>query len=161
MQDAEIVEEVGRKRFLIDAFLYSASLPAGRGPDASLKHAVTGHFLQAVVLELIIKAFYELDLRRRAPFTHNVVRLYRQLRQESREFLESAFEEARERRGQQFSGIEDVEFHPLEHVLQNNETTVKNFKYDAKGVPSNSAADGTFYRIVRQRIEDKVDELNV
>ncbi len=161
MEDAQIVEEVRKKRFLIDAFLYSASLPSGGEPEGTLKHAVTGHFLQAVVLELIIKTFYELDLKKRAPFTHDVEKLYQELPRESRAFLESAFDEARERRRKQFSGVEDVEFHPLQDVLRNNEMTVKNFKYDAMAVPSNSSADGDFYRAVLQHIKNKAEESNV
>jgi hypothetical protein len=157
MRNAPIAELVQKKTFLISAFLHSASLPSGGGPDSTLKHAVTGHFLQAVMLELIIKAFYELDLRKAAPFNHDIATLFQQLTQGTKNFLNLRFDEARERQKRQFVGIDDIKFHSLQEVLSNNEKTVKNFKYDAMGAGSNSSADGEFYREVLQSIQAKVE----
>lgn len=161
MQSEEIKMHVHRKRFLIDAFLHTASLPSGTGSKAVLRHSVTVHFLQAIVLELIVKMLYELDLRKSAPFTHNLTKLFNELSKETKDYLVAKFDEARDRRRQQFSTINDVEFHSFQIVLANNEKTVINFKYDAKGVPSNSSADDAFYMKVFEYIDSKVGGLNV
>ena len=160
MTQDEIKEVVKKKHFLVGSFLYTASLPCGDAPEQVLKHYVTGHFLQAVVLELIIKLLYELDLNKNAPFTHNIMNLFNELKQETKDLLELRFDEARNRRRKQFQGIKDVKFHPLQDVLINNEMTIKNFKYDAMGVHSNSSADGIFYNEVFKYIDKKVKELN-
>ncbi len=161
MGAGEIKQQVQKKRFLIDAFLYSASLPSGAGRDQVLRHSVTRYYLQAVVLELVIKMFYELDLRKPAPFTHNLVNLFNELNKETKDFGVAKFDEARNRRRKQFEQIKDVEFHPLQDVLANNEMIVKNFKYDVIGVPSNSSVDGTFYDEVFKYIDRKISDLNV
>lgn len=161
MQDVEIVESVRKKRFLINAFLHSASRPSGGGSELALKHAVTGYFLQAVTFELLIKILFALDQKKEAPFTHNLLKLYRDLKSSTREFIENKYDEARERRRQQCAQIQDVDFHPLDTVLRNNEKTVKNFKYDAMGVDSNSSIDSIFYNEIFMYIDLRLGELHV
>ena len=161
MQGAEIANAVRKKCFLIKAFLFSASLPSGEAPDSVLKHGVTSHFLQAMVLELLVKIFFELDTNREAPFTHNLPKLYKKLRSATQQHIEAKYNEAHERKCQRFVQVPDVTFHPFSDVLQNNEKTVKNFKYDAMGVDSNSAFDSTFFQEVFAYIDQRVDQLNV
>ncbi|MDN3562719.1 hypothetical protein [Vreelandella neptunia] len=161
MQGAEVAEAVRKKRFLINALLFSASLPSGGGSDPALKHAVTGHFLQAVVLELLVKIFYELDTNKGAPFTHNLPRIYRDLKSATQQHIEAKYDEARERKRKLFVQIPDVTFHPFSDVLRNNEKTVKNFKYDGMGVDSNSAFDSTFFQEIFSYIDQRVDQLSV
>lgn len=120
MQDAEVERQVKKKRFLIDAFLCTSSIKASDGPDKVLKHAVTSHFLQAVILELIIKLLYELNQKDTAPFTHNILRVFNELNQDTKDHLVSKFDKARARQQEQFGGIDDVQFYPLEDVLANN-----------------------------------------
>jgi HEPN domain-containing protein len=161
MQDAEIAELVRKKRFLINAFLFSGSLSPGAGPDSALKHAITGHFLQAVVLELLVKILFELDTKKQAPFTHNLPKVYKELDSTTRKKIEDSYGLARERKRQLFANIPDVTFGPLSDVLRNNETIVKNFKYDAMGVESNSAFDAEFYNEISSYIDQRVSELRV
>jgi hypothetical protein len=103
---------------------------------------------------------FELDCRKTAPFTHDLPAIFGQLDQSTKTFLEDSFYEARERRTHQFTSVSDnVQFQSLEDVLAANESTVKNFKYDAVATRSNSSADALFYREVVEFIEDKVNNL--
>jgi len=160
MKDVEIQEQVKKKLFLLNSFLHTASLPSGGESDSALKHSVTVHFLQSVVMELIIKVFFELDCKKAAPFTHNLPKIYKNLSADTKSMLEEKFNEARKRREQQFAMISsDVVFHSLSDVLINNEKTVKNFKYDAMAVQFNSSADNAFYKEVIDYIKMKESRL--
>jgi hypothetical protein len=139
-----VIESTRKKRFMIEAFLYSASLPCDNDNRARLKHAITGRYLQAVVLELIIKTLYELDHHREASFTHNLLSIYNDLESSTRLFFEDRFNESLDRSRRSPLGKE-VDFHKLEDVLRLNSDVVRNFKYDAKGINCNSSADGMFY----------------
>ena len=161
MQDAEVAEFVRKKQYLVNAFLFSGSLPPGAGPDPARKHAVTGHFLQAVVLELLVKMLFELDMKKQAPFTHNLPKVYKELKASTQKHVEDSYDLARERKRQQFSNIPDVTFGSLADVLRNNEKTVKNFKYDAMGDDSNSAVDAEFYNEILSYIDQRVSQLRV
>ncbi len=132
MKNEEIRKQVNKKIFLIRSFLYTSSLPPGEGPDSALKHSTSSHFLQSVVLELIIKMIYELSLKKAAPYSHNVLKMYNDLDKQARKFLEERFNQARDRKKKMFSEIDkSVIFHSLTDVLDSNEKTIKNFKYDA------------------------------
>lgn len=161
MQDAELSESVKKKRFLINAFLHTASLPSGSCPDMILKHAVTRHFLQAVTLELLIKMLFELDQQNGAPFTHNLPKLYGKLKKSTRAFIEEKYDDAQKRRRRQFSQIPNIKFHSLDTVLTNNEKTVKNFKYDALAADSNSSVDYVFYNEIFSYIDQRLRELRL
>ena len=152
--------QVNKKLFLLDSFLLTAGLRPNDNPQAVLKHAVTGYFLQSLALELILKMLFELDCRKTAPFTHDLPALFSELDRSTKTFLEDRFNEARERQVHQFaSASEDFQFQSLDDVLAANESTVKNFKYDAVATRSNSSADALFYREVVEFIEDKLNNL--
>jgi hypothetical protein len=155
LEISEFKERIRKRRFLMDAFLYTSSLRGGSDEKSVLKQAVTGYYLQAVVLELVIKMLYELDRKKAAPFSHRLGDIFHAINQESQEFLEARFDEARDRRRKQFAKFEDVVFHPLGQVLSNNERIVRDFKYEAVGVPVNSAADGRFYREICDYIDGR------
>jgi hypothetical protein len=55
MMSLEIKELVRKKRFLIESFFYSISLKPEASTDNVLRHAVTGHFLKAIVLNPLRK----------------------------------------------------------------------------------------------------------
>ena len=162
MGDAEIMERVRKKKFLMDAFLHTCSHAGGQGPDSALKNDVTSHFLQAVIFELMVKTLYELDVKAEAPFTHDLTKLFGGLNSDTQNELINRFNEARERQKKQFDkmGIVDVAFHALEDILSNNEKTIKNFKYDAIGVRSNTSADGTFYHDMFTYMDNRVGEMS-
>ena len=162
MDNAEITERARKKRFLIDAFLHTSSHAGGKRPNEALKNAVTAYFLKAVILELIVKILYELDTKTEAPFTHNLAKLFGNLNLDTQKEVTDRFNEARERQKMhtQYLGIDNLAFHPLENVLEDNETTIKNFKYDATGVKSNSSADSIFYRDIFVYLDKRVAEMN-
>ncbi|MEP3389390.1 MAG: hypothetical protein ABJO02_14445 [Reichenbachiella sp.] len=128
-----------------------------------LKHAVTNHFLLSVILELIIKTFYELDNQETAPFTHNLTKVFEKLSNESKTELTTSYDRARNRKCELFkiSNIANVEFHSLDKVLANNETTVKNFKYDAMETNSNSSIDNIFLKETFELLDKKIAEISV
>lgn len=161
MEISELKERIRKRRFLMDAFLYSASLRGGSDEKSVMKHAVTGYFLQSVILELLVKMLRELDLDKPAPFTHKLADLFDALNQETKDFLEAKFEAARERHRKQFSTIAEVEFPPLREVLANNAKIVPDFKYEAVGGRANSSADSAFCREIREYIDARVSRLNV
>lgn len=162
MNSEEIEQVVFTKVFLTKCFLHTASLPSRSTRNSEMLHSVTGHYLQAIVLELFIKIFYELDVGKIAPFTHNLPNIFLTLEKETKEFLEEKYENARNRRINEFEGIDsDITFHPLNEVLAQNEILVKNFKYDAKGTPTNYSLDQIFYTEIFRCIDQKRSWRNV
>jgi hypothetical protein len=164
-----IKDQVRRKRFLIDSFLFTINLDLPFGPDdikyadAVLKRAATAHFLRAIILELIIKIQFELDNNKKAPFIHDLEELYSCLEEDTQKMLTDNYDEARERYRKWFvaAEIEDVHFHPLEKVLANNKTTVVHFKYDAMAVDSNDVIDEAFCSAVFKHVDKRLGELDV
>jgi hypothetical protein len=163
MMSLEIKELVRKKRFLIESFFYSISLKPEASTDNVLRHAVTGHFLKAIVLELIIKALFELDHKEVVPFTHNLANIFKDLNVETKVQLSSLYNKARKRHEHHFASvkIKDVVFHPLNKALSNNELTIKNFKYDAMGTNSNASIDSAFIKDVFEFIDVKIIQLDV
>lgn len=161
MNDEEIKQLVSKKMFLINCFQFTSSLKPGEGPEPALKHGVTGYYLQSIILELFVKILYELDFKEQAPFTHNVLSIFNQLKEDTKSFVVSKYDEARERNVKIFKTIDpSVTFPPFQEVLSANETFVKNFKYDAMGSKSNSSVDGTFYQELVHVINERTDKTN-
>ncbi len=161
LQISDIQERVRKKRFLIDCFLYSPPLPKGSGEEEALKRGVRDHFLISVILELIIKILYELDRKEKAPYSHDLIKIFDPLEPETKAFFKTAFERAKKRHQELFkkNNIHDVTSHPLEDVLRANEGIIKNFKYDAMGSKANNSADNIFYIEVMNFIDQKSAEL--
>lgn len=166
----EIKELVKQKRFMIVCFYYSITTnskdsPKGKSkdsPDDALKIGVTGHFLQAVIMELIIKTLFELNRKKTAPYSHNILNIFNDLDQDIKDALFESFNEARIRKQKIFQRhkISDIQFHPFEKVLKNNESTIKNFKYNAMGSDSNSSLDGIFMTEFFRLLDIKIRELD-
>ncbi|WP_144439095.1 hypothetical protein [Lutibacter profundi] len=160
MKTDEIKELVRKKRFLIESFYYSITLNKNNSRDNALGMAVTTHFLQAIIIELIIKTLFELNCKETAPYSHNILKIFNNLNQDTRSELVILYDRARIRKQEMFKkfAIPDVQFHPLEKVLKNNELTIKNFKYDAMGNDSNSSLDGMFMTDVFTLFDLKIKE---
>ena len=162
MQNAQIIKLVKDKVFLIDSFLLTSSLNPSAESERVLRHAVTGIFLNSVVMELIVKIYYELDHKKLAPFSHNVLNLFNQLKSKTRNDLVEAYNEARDRKYKAFENIEgDFTFPPIEDVLKENEKIIKNFKYSPTAGTSNSSVDGAFYEKIMNDIKERAKELGV
>lgn len=163
MSNAEIVESIKKKSFLLNSFLYSMSLPPGENQESGMRHATSAHYLKAVVLELLVKMLIELDHREPAPYTHDIHSLFAALGRETRQIFEEAYDEARKRTQKLVSTIPQAKeaiFPPLEEVLRINEDTVIDYRYDAPSVKANAAFDPTFYHEMLKYIAQRVEALN-
>jgi len=157
LNDEEIIQIASKKMFLINCFLFTSALNPGEGPEPTLKHGVTGYYLQSIILELFVKIFYELDFKEQSPFTHNILNIFKQLKKDTRSLFRSKYDEARERKVKAFEKVDtSVTFPPLEDVLAANEAFVKNYKYDAMGSKSNSSVDGIFYQELVNSINKRI-----
>lgn len=138
------------------------SLKPESNPDAALRHGVTNYFLQAIVLELLIKCIYEVDIQEKAPYSHDLTDLYGQLNADTRAEISQYYEEARNRNKRYYDShnITEVTFHPLEKVLANNYSIVRDFKYDAMGKDSNSSVDMVFIQQLFEFINRKVSQIS-
>lgn len=162
-------KEITSKLFMAESFIMSASLhpPASIDPNLRPKYAVSGHFLQSLTLELIIKMLYVLHVQQAAPFTHNIKNLFNKLDTKTKKFLNSTYDDAREKKRKIFAAInkdkpvaQQVTFPPLLKILEQNDYLVKDFKYNAsaKGAKSNSAMDGEFYQKVFDYIKVELEK---
>lgn len=116
MNNTEPREQSNKKLFLINSFLHTCSLKSNNNPNDILKYAVSNYFLQAVVLELIIKILYELDQKDTAPFTHNILKIFNKLNQNTKDHLISMHEKARMRHKQQFIKIDWIHSKQISHL---------------------------------------------
>lgn len=60
--------------------------------------AVTTHFLQAIIMELIIKTLFELNYKETAPYSHNILKVFNSLNQDTRSELATLYDRARIRK---------------------------------------------------------------
>ena len=153
-QNIDIKELIKHKKFMLVCFIST------RLSGDPLQSGVTWYYLQSVILELIIKIYYELDVQKEAPFTHDLLKVFGYLNEDTKRFIEQKFNEARERKEEIFKRItDDVIHHELHEVLALNQNLIKNLKYDAMGVKANSSADGIFYKEIVENIERKNNNL--
>ena len=161
MKVEELQNLVSKKIFLIECFLATGKLQTGDNPDLALRHGATNYYLGSVILELLIKILYELEFRKQAPFTHNILNIYEQLSTDTKLFVRTKYDEARNRQETIFAKIDnDVSFPPFHQLLESNEDFIKNFKYDAMGSKTNSAVDGEFYAELFNFINAEREKLN-
>ena len=160
MQNYELSPGLHQKRFLIGSFLHSINLPGSDDPKLLLKQRVTNHFLEAMVLELLIKMLFEMDQRQDAPYTHQLPKIYEKLNKATQAVIEESYDKVRHRTQKMFSRsqIPDVIIHPLDTILKENEKLVKNFKYDAQATGSNPVFDNRFYKEILSYIDHRMDE---
>jgi len=161
LKDEELKQLVSKKMFLIDCFLVTGTLKTENNPDLILKHGVTNYFLGSVILELLIKILYELDYKKQAPFTHNILKIFEELKQQTKSIVQEKYDQARKRKEEVFKKIDkSVTFPPLHEVLTSNEQFIKDFKYNAMASKTNSAIDGVFYNEIIGLINSEVKKLN-
>ena len=118
--------------------------------------------LEAFAFELIIKIFYELDLREEAPKTHNIEDLFKELNKENRNFIKNTFHDDINKKLRTFhDNINkklrklhknlDVYMPDFEEVLKNNSEIVMNFKYTSK-LPNASIVSLSFLRVLYKEL---------
>lgn len=156
MSNQEILKSINSKRFMLLSFVNT------RMTSQEPIHAwVTWYFLWAIILELIIKIFYELEYKKHAPFTHDVYKLYNWFSAETKKFIEEKYNEAR-RKKQDFyknNNINDVTIHELSDVLKENPKLIKDFKYNAMWVKANYAIDGIFLKEIFDEIDKRIKNI--
>ncbi|MBN7820323.1 hypothetical protein [Bowmanella yangjiangensis] len=109
----------------------------------------TCYFLNAVVFELIVKIFWEIDNGRECRHTHLLDKLYPELSDGSRAFLENQYITLKnevESTLKNAKGKSDlnITYADLESALVTNKEVVMDYKYEMKPNSSNSV----FYNIV-------------
>ena len=97
------------------------------------------HLLNAIVLEIAIKVIWELANNRDCKHTHNISKLYKGLKENSRRELEKIYDEqstlissleGTDKKGQRMRIGDLVQLQTLRDALVANEDTMKNFKYN-------------------------------
>ena len=116
MQNQKIKKSIESKLFLIKCYLHTIFLRSGSDPDSILKHGVTGYYLHTVVLELMVKTLFEISKEQAAPFHHNILNIYGQIDPETQTFVESKYNEAKEKKelflkhgGLKLKGLEECQ----------------------------------------------------
>ena len=101
-----------------------------------------------------------MELKDIAPYYNNILKFFNNLNQDTQDELIALYDRARIRKQELLKKfkISDVQFHSFEKVLTNNESTIKNFKYDAMGNDSNSSLDGIFMAEVFKIFDLKIKE---
>lgn len=161
MKNDELKQLVSQKMFLIECFLFTGTLKTKNNQDQVLKHGVTNYYLGSIVLELFVKILFELNFKKQAPFTHNALKVFEGLKNPTKSFVRSKYDEARERKVEIFKKIDKtVSFPPLHQVLEANENFIKNFKYNATASKSNTSADAIFYNELIRYINNELAKLN-
>lgn len=153
MNNEEILKSISSKKFML--FSFANTRMTSQEP---LYAGVTGYFIVAIMTELIIKIFYELDNLKQAPFTHDIHKLYNWFSTETKKNIEEKYNEAR-KRSQEFyknQKITDVIIHELNDVLKENPKLIKDFKYNAMWVKANYAIDWIFLKEIFDEIDKRI-----
>ena len=147
--------DLERKMFMAESFLTIASINEQItvvGSLDPLKNTITSkwtfdyrkklviHYLHAIVIEISIKAIWEVERNQPPAHTHNIFALYAELSLKSQQAIVNMY-------NTQISNTKKVlsqyinegrtmdtvmDFKSLEETLQSNEKIIKNFKYDAR-----------------------------
>lgn len=101
------------------------------------------YFLNAVVFELIVKIFYEIDNNKECPRHHNLKNIYKELSGESQKFVKDKYEELK-KETENFLRVKnddsslELSYADFQKVLKTNGEIVMHRKYDMK-LDSNNA----------------------
>ena len=125
-------------------------------PQNKIQYIPSKIYLESFAFELIIKIFYELDLRKEARKTHNIEELFYELTEESMDFIKNKFDDIKIKIFGNLHKNLDVYEPNFEEVLKNNSEIVMNFKYTSK-LPSGSIVFLRFLCALRKKIEDRIN----
>jgi len=125
-------------------------------PENIIQYIPSKIYLESFAFELIIKIFYELDLKNEAPKTHDIDELFSKLNRESTNFIKNKFDNINIKKIKNLPKDLDVYKPNFEEVLKNNSEIVKNFKYIPK-LPNGSIVSLPFLRVLCKKIEDRIN----
>lgn len=153
MEKDNLLKLINSKKFMLLSFVNTKM-----ESQEPLHASVTWYFLQAIVLELIIKIFYELEHKKQAPFTHEIYNLYEWFSTKTKEFIEKKYNDARIKKQIFFrnNNINDVIIHELKDVLKVNPQLIKDFKYNAIWAKANYAIDWLFLKEIFDEIDERI-----
>lgn len=156
-------EEALSKLFMSESLAFSAfQQPTENVPQQALpKLASAAHFMQAISLELMVKILYIADHKQSAPLSHEIKNLFNSLNDDTKEFIENLYNEARKRHQALFEGKaseETITFPTLIKILEQNEDMIQDIKHDAILKADKFAMDGEFYQNVFAYLRNKVAE---
>ena len=125
-------------------------------PQNQIQYAFSKIYLGSFAFELIIKIFYELDLRKEARKTHDIEELFYELTKESMDFIKNKFDNINIKIFGNLPKNLDVYEPNFEEVLKNNSEIVMNFKYTSK-LPNGSIVSLPFLLALYKKIEDRIN----
>jgi len=129
-------------------------------PQNKIQYIPSKIYLESFAFELIIKIFYELDLRNEAPKTHDIKKLFYELNRESTDFIKNKFDNINIKKFGNLPKNLDVYEPNFEEVLKNNSEIVMNFKYTPK-LPNGSIVSLSFLLVLYKKIEDRMNSFGV
>ena len=111
-----------------------------RLPEFRLGKKCVMHFLYAISFEISIKIIWEIEHGRGAPYSHNILRLYKELSLASQQKISDMYDSQVSNMKKLISQISQIselsnynwDLQSLEDALEVNESVVKNFKYDGE-----------------------------
>ena len=116
-------------------------------------------YISSIIRELIIKILWEIDNKKKAKHTHDILKLYQELNNETKEKIISSWKNVIERQKKltQETDKIDIKFSSIEEMLKGNEYTIKNFKYSGYfAAKIGQASTPAFYKEMLEYIELKI-----
>ena len=102
----------------------------------------TCYFLNSVILELLIKIFWEIEKSKECPHTHSIENLYSQLSKDSQDFLSSKYTELKIQLEHKINSSSPndlgLNYSNFETILSSNKKVVMDYKYEMKPNSENS-----------------------
>ncbi len=132
-------------KYLTSSPQYIIPVVPGQNPEEEMdKHRwqrnITSHMLYVIIFENSIKILWELENEEECEHTHNIIKIYGDLNDDTRRKVVELYKNAVTRfskiagtmQGLKITLADMVEFASLEQALKSNKTMMINFKYDNK-----------------------------
>ena len=127
-------------------------------PQDKILYIPSKFYLQSLVLELTIKIFYQLDLKKTHKRTHDIEALFKVLKFDTRNFITNEFNKNVQNNLSKFPKDLDIYEPKLEEALQNNADMVKNFKYTPK-LRNGSIIQTPLLEVLHNEIKKRIEDL--
>ena len=147
--------DLERKMFMAENFLTTAGInehishigsldpqknTIGAKWTFDLRKKMVVHYLYSIVIEISIKAIWEIEHQQPPVHSHDILARYNELSPKSRHAIMDMYNEQISQTKKALSQYIDngktmdtiLDFKSLEETLQSNEEIIKNFKYDAR-----------------------------
>lgn len=144
--------------FAIDSFFTMLDSGKVKNPHDMPKLIFAQIYIQAFILELMIKKAYLLDNSEQAPSHHRIDQIYDELNDSTKSEIRSKFESNVKRVKKMEKVVGESLYIPdFDEVLQNNSDIVTNFKYEAR-LSNGSIVDLDFLKVLNKYIREKANE---